>query len=119
MGVLSEDWKDTSESEANMNNSECALILSHASVSGVKNILPSEGYTKGTALKSDPNTNLMEPRAMIPTVQHRVDLQPGHEVMIATAVFAICNGKKHLTRAELYQRWCQQPRLTEYILRQI
>jgi hypothetical protein len=119
MDILSEDWSDTSEPEAKLDSSESSLILSHAGTSGVKNILPSHGYVKGTVLKSDPNTNLIEPRAMIPTVQSRLDLHPGQEVMIATAVFAISIGKKHFTRAELFQRWCQQPRLTESMLGQV
>ncbi|KAJ5748323.1 uncharacterized protein N7511_010019 [Penicillium nucicola] len=119
MGALNDDWRHTSESEANMNASECSLTLSHAGASGVKNILPFEGSTKGIVLKSDPNTNLIEPRAMIPTIQHRVELYTGNVAMLATAVFAISNGKKHFTRTELFQKWCEHPRLTQDMLRQL
>lgn len=119
MGTLGEDWRGTSEAESILNASGSSLILSHAGVSGVRSILLSEGYTEGSVLKSDPNTNLIEPRAVIPTVLYKVDLQPTQELTIATAVFAIANGKRHFSRAELFQRWCQQPQFTENISSQL
>lgn len=119
MGVWSEDWRDASESEANMEASGCSLTLSNAGVSGVKSIIASGGSTEGSVLRSDPNTNLIEPRAVIPTVQYKLDISPGQDLKIATAVFAIAKGKKQFSREELFERWSQQPCLSEDILRQL
>ena len=80
-------------------------------MSGLKSLLTTDAVAAGKVLKSDPNTNLMEPKALIPMIQHKVEVQPGEKMAIATAVFAIAKGRKYITSEELFQRWSQQPHL--------
>jgi hypothetical protein len=115
MGELHQNWGGASDHGGTLETDTGSLVLSSAGVSGLKSILATNTVAEGKVLKSDPNTNLMEPKALIPTIQHKVEIQPGKKVTIATSVFAIANGKKHLTREELFQRWCQQPRLGEVL----
>ncbi|KAJ5377851.1 uncharacterized protein N7496_005260 [Penicillium cataractarum] len=115
MGELDQNWGGASPHGWTLETSTGSLILSSAGVSGLKSIIDTDTIAEGKVLKSDPNTNLMEPKALIPTIQHNVEIQPGEKAVIATSVFAIANGKKHFTHEEMFQRWCQQPRLGEVL----
>lgn len=119
MCKLNEDWSSVSDREGLLETSGSSLVLSNGGFSGLKILISSEGVVEGKILKPDPNTNLFEPWTLIPTIQMKVKLQPGQEVVMATAVFAIANGRKHFTREELFARWSQQPRLTDDILTQL
>ncbi|KAJ5641446.1 hypothetical protein N7490_005446 [Penicillium lividum] len=111
MVALNQDWANGFEHEGTLENDVSSLVLSRAGASGLKSILDSGTVVEGKILKSDPNTNLIEPRALIPTIQHKVTIQSGREAVIATAVFAIANGKNDITREELFKRWFHQPQL--------
>lgn len=115
MGELDQNWRGASGHGGTLETGTGSLVLSSAGVSGLKSVLATDTLAEGKVLKSDPNTNLMEPKVLIPTIQHKVEVQPGENVVIATSVFAIANGKKHFTREELFQRWSQQPRLGEVL----
>lgn len=119
MCTLNENLVSTSEYGGNLETNFSSLSLSLAGVSGVKNITASEGLVAGKILKPDPNTNLMEPRTLIPTIEHTIELRPGEERSIVTGVFAIASGKKEYSREDLFHRWSQQPHLTEEMLRHL
>ncbi|KAJ6003099.1 hypothetical protein N7451_005646 [Penicillium sp. IBT 35674x] len=112
MSQLTEDWKSTSKHGGVSENNDSSLVFSDAGICGVKNLL-SEGASaaEGKILKSDPNTNLMEPKTLIPTVQHNIEIRPGLDATIASGVFAIAKGVKCLTREELRERWLRHPSL--------
>lgn len=113
LGEFDQNWGGGSCHGGTLETGTSSLVFSGAGVSGLKSILATDAVVEGKILKSDPNTNLMEPKALIPTIQHKVEIQPGKETVLASCVFAIVNGKKHFTREELFRRWCQQPHLGE------
>ncbi|KAJ5303075.1 hypothetical protein N7476_009874 [Penicillium atrosanguineum] len=118
MCTLNEDLISTSGYGGTLEASSGALSFGVAGVSGVRNILSSEGWVVGKVLKPDPNTNLMEPRTLIPTIEHIIELAPGKEKVIVTGVFAVASGKKEFSREDLLRRWSQQPYLTEEMLQE-
>lgn len=112
--VLPEDWGVASPHEQEVldgviENSNSALAISRAGVSGVTNLGGPEGYFEGKILKPDPNTNLIEPRTVIPTVQHEIEIIPRHDAVVSTGVFAIDGRTKQTARQEAFKRWHQQP----------
>lgn len=114
MCTLIQDWKNASEHGGTVETADSALILSPAGVSGLANIQVSQGATTGRILKSDPNTNLIEPRASIPVVTIEIDLPSGAEVIMVTAIFAIANGKRKFSYEELSLRWNRRPSTVEW-----
>jgi hypothetical protein len=97
-----------------------SLVFSDAGICGVKNLFrEGAGTSEGKILKSDPNTNLMEPRTLLPTVQHETDIPPGFKVTIASGVFAISKGAKCLAREELRERWLRHPAIESELVRLI
>ncbi|KAJ5272276.1 hypothetical protein N7478_007401 [Penicillium angulare] len=117
MCTLDQDWKNIPDHGGTLETAAIALVVSPAGVSGLANIHVSEGVTLGKILKSDPNSNLMEPRTLIPKIQFDVTLQPGAEVTIQNAVFAIAKGKEYAAYEELSAKWNQRPSLAEYQFR--
>lgn len=115
MDVLDQRWEGRSEHGGVLETETCSVVLSSSGVSGLRSIYLTDSGVQGQILKSDPNTNLMEPRALIPTLQHTIEIAPASVAVMATGVFAIVNKKNHFTRDELFQRWCQQPRLEEVL----
>lgn len=112
MSQLTEDWKRTSEHGGMSESNDSSLVFSDAGICGVKNLLSEgAGAAQGKILKSDPNTNLVEPKTLIPTVQHNIEIRPGLDATIASGVFAIAKGVKCLTREELRERWLRHPSL--------
>ncbi|KAJ5114227.1 hypothetical protein N7456_002761 [Penicillium angulare] len=109
MCTLLQDWKNVPEHGGKLENTASALVISPVGVSGLANMRMSDGVTMGKILKSDPNSNLMEPRTLIPMIQIDVTLPPGEEVTIETAVFAIAKGKKHFTYEDISARWNRRP----------
>lgn len=64
MSQLTEDWKSTREHGVSESN-DSSLFFSDAGICGVKNLLSeSAGAAKGKILKSDPNTNPVEPKTL-------------------------------------------------------
>ncbi|KAF5864613.1 hypothetical protein ETB97_007171 [Aspergillus alliaceus] len=121
MHILPEDWGTTSD-DANvsfgstMESNTGALVIGNGDISGIRNLISSEGSLEGKVLKPDPNTNLMASRTLIPTMHHEIHITPGSDVVIATAVFAIAKGKRRFSREELYERWRQHPQLPDEAL---
>ncbi|KAJ5960410.1 uncharacterized protein N7479_007560 [Penicillium vulpinum] len=119
MSQLDEDLTVSSQYGGTLETANSSMIIGSAGVSGLKDLTASGGI-EGKILKSDSNTNLMEPRALIPTLQRdKLEVYLDKEVVVVTGVFAIANGKKGLSREELVRRWSQQPHLTESILNEL
>jgi hypothetical protein len=112
MSKLTEDWKSTSEHGGVSESNDSSLVFSDAGICGVKNLLSEgAGAAEGKILKSDPNTNLVEPKTLIPTVQHNIEIRAGLDATIVSGVFAIAKGVKCLTQEELRERWLRHPSL--------
>jgi hypothetical protein len=110
MSQLAEDWGNASRHGGVSEGTVSSLVFSDAGICGVKNLFrEGAGTSEGKILKLDPNTNLMEPRTLLPTVQHDTDIPPGFKVTIASGVFAISKGAKGLAREELRERWLRHP----------
>jgi hypothetical protein len=103
-----------------------ALILSatgasgvSATLSGVDNTdkLCEPTMTSAYALKPDANTNLAQPRTLIPVVARDFarDLTAGDHILAVTRVFAVsanANGaRRALTQRSLEERWADKPRI--------
>lgn len=116
-GILHEDG-DTHHS---------ALILSAAGASGISSptstLDPIDTSCNPTvisayALKPDSNTNLAQPRTLIPVVARDFarDLLAGDHILAVTSIFAvsaIANGARRAsTRLSLEERWADKPRIS-------
>lgn len=103
-----------------------ALILSATGASGVSSSVVRVGgatrycsptATSAYALKPDSNTNLAQPRALIPVVARDFarDLAAGDCILAVTSVFAVSasanGGRKPLAKRSLEQRWADKPRV--------
>lgn len=119
MCTLEGDWTNTSEYGGTLETSLSSITLGVAGASGARSLLDSEGMVEGKVLKSDPNTNLIEPRVLIPIIKHTIEFGPGEEKTIATGVFAIASGSKVLTREEMFRRWSRHPQLTVDLLNEL
>ncbi|KAE8136435.1 hypothetical protein BDV38DRAFT_293850 [Aspergillus pseudotamarii] len=121
MPILTEGWGATADSldAALGGRMECdtsSLVIGDGDISGIKNLFASECSLEGKVLKPDPNTNLMTPRTLIPTIEHEICSIPGRDTVIANAIFAISKGQRRFSRQEMFERWCQPPQLPEEIL---
>lgn len=117
--TLTENWGATDGLDvAHGGHMECGtscLVIGNGDASGIKNLFTSECSLEGKVLKPDPNTNLMTPRTLIPTLEHEILSLPGRDIVIANAVFAISKGKIQFSQQELMKRWYLAPRLPEEV----
>ncbi|KAB8276488.1 hypothetical protein BDV30DRAFT_246377 [Aspergillus minisclerotigenes] len=117
--TLTENWGATDGLDvAHGGRMECGtscLVIGNGDASGIKNLFASECSLEGKVLKPDPNTNLMTPRTLIPTIEHEIPSLPGRDIVIANAVFAISKGKIQFSQQELMKRWYLAPRLPEEV----
>ncbi|KAE8330227.1 hypothetical protein BDV39DRAFT_190837 [Aspergillus sergii] len=118
--TLTENWGATVNSldvahGGRVESSTSCLVIGNGDASGIKNLFASECSLEGKVLKPDPNTNLMTPRTLIPTIEHDIPSLPGQDIVIANAVFAISKGKTQFSQQELMKRWYQPPRLPEEV----
>lgn len=81
LGVLSEQ-----ASEGKMQKGQEALAVSRAGAVGIVELQASV-HRRGEIVKSDPNSNLMESRTVLPTLLR--EIHAGEHIWFATAVFAI------------------------------
>ncbi|KAL4882579.1 hypothetical protein BJY04DRAFT_217076 [Aspergillus karnatakaensis] len=100
--------------ESSHGDSSSILILSEQGASGiVTNILP---HTTVSALKPEPNTNLMRKRTLIPLVETMINgIGQEEEIVLVTKVFAIsqeANGGWKRHGKSLRERWVDQPELS-------
>ncbi|KAE8416021.1 hypothetical protein BDV36DRAFT_310548 [Aspergillus pseudocaelatus] len=119
--VLTEGWGSTADRldialGGRIDCDTSSLVIGDGDVSGIKNLFASGCSLEGKLLKPDPNTNLMTPRTLIPTIEHEICSIPGRDTVIANAIFAISKGKRRFSRQEMFERWCQAPQLPEELL---
>ena len=71
-----------------METADCTAVVAPWGVSGVRNL---SGYTGGTVVMPEPNTNLMEPRTLIPTLTAK--LEPGRHVLRSAVLGTVTGGR--------------------------
>jgi hypothetical protein len=103
------------DEEVALETSDSSLVLSSAGASGIVR-LPSVPSTylesTGEVLRPDPNTNLMTPRTLLPTIKHSGPSWPNEELVMITAVFGISyKAGKKIPLAELEERWFRRPKV--------
>lgn len=111
---------EVSDVEGIVQGKDSTLILSHAGASGV--VTEILGSSRGevrhvSAFKPDPNTNLVNPRTVIPLVEHEfIDgLKVGEEVLLMMMVFAIPSDPGIATlhgRGDIREVWEDRPQVT-------
>ncbi|KAG5648988.1 hypothetical protein DXG03_000337 [Asterophora parasitica] len=86
---------------------------SKAGVSGIVDI--GSGQRKGKALRTDANTNLMVPRAVLPTLMHQ-HAASDKSVWLVTAVFALPSTRGRVgAKAGWIAQWNERPRAPKEI----
>jgi hypothetical protein len=105
---------------------DSVLILSSTGASGISSSLPNatsaDSTYKPTAtsaqpLKPDSNTNIAQPRTLIPVLARDVveDLTVGDHILAVTSIFAVSahanGGRKAATAKTLAERWADKPRI--------
>lgn len=113
----------SSFSSSGIQNEEGALetpsssfVTSTAGASGIVDLSPRLDSgpldASGEILKVDPNTNLMAPRTLLPTIKRNLTSRPRPEVVIATGVFAISFDGQTRELADIESRWAAIPKIT-------
>lgn len=102
------------DDEVALETVDSSLVLSSAGASGIFN-LPSVPLdtlqSTGEVQKPDPNTNLMTPRTLLPTIRHASSSWPNEDIVIITAVFAISYKGNEMTMADIQERWSHRPQV--------
>lgn len=91
---------------------DSSLIISSAGASGIVNLLSVPSSTLrsiGQVLKPDPNTNLITPRTLLPTIKHSILSGPNDDLIIVNAVFAISAKGNDMTLSSIDERWSKRP----------
>jgi hypothetical protein len=103
----------TGEAFGTMAEAGIARAASRAGVSGVVDF--GGQARKGTALRTDANTNLMVPRAVLPTLLGEHD-RSFADIWLVTAVFALPSIQRHEGAAEGWSKeWDKRPTLPREI----
>jgi len=76
-----------------METADCTAVIAPWGVAGVRNV---EGYTGGTIVMPEPNTNLMAPRTLIPTLTAK--LNPGRHVLKSAVLGTVTGGRMLLEK---------------------
>ncbi|KAH7114284.1 hypothetical protein B0J11DRAFT_131710 [Dendryphion nanum] len=108
------------ETEGIYHSKDAVLALSNQGASGIASTMlsPTLGETTVTMLKTDPNTNIMSPRAIVPLVENNIsNLEPnGEDILLVTKIFAISSSANGAQRATgmrtgktLRERWLDVP----------
>ena len=87
--------------------------VSAASLDGPRTWAP----TSSLSLQPDSNTNLVQPRSLIPVITRDItrDIKSGEEFVFATNIFAVsatANGGRRSTTKSLVERWADQPKIS-------
>lgn len=104
---------------------DSVLILSSTGASGISSAVLNatnkstykSSATEARPLKPDSNTNLAQPRTLIPVVARDAvdDLALGDSILAVTSVFAVSahanEGRKAATVKSLAERWADKPRI--------
>ncbi|KZS97129.1 hypothetical protein SISNIDRAFT_547182 [Sistotremastrum niveocremeum HHB9708] len=85
------DQFNASIPEGNIQEPGKALAISKAGAVGIVDLSPGQNQRKGVVVRSDPNSSLVFPRAVIPTLMDEIkgSADAIHEKWIVTAVFAL------------------------------
>jgi hypothetical protein len=97
---------DPAHSEGILEDNTSALVMSSAGASGVCSLGTLTPLGKGSVLKPDSNTNLMEQRTLIPTMRETVSMPDSRRISFITGVFAISGN--NISR-ETWKRWEDKP----------
>ena len=87
-----------------------ALVVSRAGASGITDLQPGNGRVGGIC-EVDANSNLIEPRTLLPTVY--ADLKAGSETWLATAVYAMPSSLEGW-QGQWEKEWNNRPRLPRW-----
>lgn len=85
------EWKESEPAEGTRAEGREAFVVSSAGVSGVRELLGGASERKGGICAVDANSNLIEPRTLLPTLYR--DLKAGETVWWVGAVFALPAGE--------------------------
>lgn len=109
-------------------NAESCLLVSSAGASAIADLMAETDVmtenaekvqSESFALKADPNTNLISPRTLIPSIKHRLNLtdsaetsslQRRQELWLVCGVFAVA-AYAGLSQDMIRQFWSRRPRL--------
>jgi len=94
-----------------------ARAMSPAGVSGIADL--GSGERRGTALRTDPNTNIIVPRAIVPTLMHE-HRSNDRNTWLVTGVFALPN--EHLSegaKSGWMAEWEKRPKVPKEIVAKI
>ncbi|CAK3884665.1 Hypothetical predicted protein [Lecanosticta acicola] len=89
-----------------------AFVLSRAGISGIAELLMPESHRKGGICNADANSNLIEPRTLLPIVSS--DLNAGSTTWFATAVFAV-PATVEGWQSSWREQWERQPVLPRWV----
>ncbi|KAK2608893.1 hypothetical protein QQS21_002606 [Conoideocrella luteorostrata] len=101
--------------EVALETPDSSFVLSSAGASGIVNLSAKDSSILqpcGEILKPDPNTNLMTPRTLLPTIKHSNPAWPTQEVVLMTAVFAVADKHGELAPSEIERRWSRRPEVS-------
>ena len=76
---------------------DCAAAIAPWGVSAVCNL---RGYTGGTVVLPEPNTNLMAPRTLLPTLTAKIE--PGEHVLVSAVLGTVTGGRALLDDVPAY-----------------
>lgn len=96
--------------KASANVSTDAVVVSRAGASGVAELLSER---RGGICNADPNSNLLEPRTLLPTMY--ADLKAGSTTWFATAVFAMPASGVSDWKGKWKQEWERRPRVPQWL----
>ncbi|KAF4956407.1 hypothetical protein FSARC_11610 [Fusarium sarcochroum] len=108
---------DLGDLEGVFTTQDSILILSEQGASGIatSTLALASGQTTVSALKPEPNTNLMRQRTLIPIAEHTINnLEASTEIVLVTKVFAIskhANGGWQRRGKNLQDRWLDKPEI--------
>lgn len=89
-----------------------AVVVSRAGASGIVELLPDNGR-RGGICNADPNSNLLEPRTLLPTMY--ADLKAGSTTWFATAVFAMPASGVEGWQSKWRQEWGRRPSVPQWM----
>ena len=92
--------------------SKDAVVVSRAGASGVAELLSDNGR-RGGICNADPNSNLLEPRTLLPTMY--ADLKAGTTTWFATAVFAVPASGVEDWQSKWRQEWERRPKVPQWM----
>lgn len=104
---------DGSPNEGTLKTQDSAAIVSSAGASGIADLLQDDNGRTGDLCNVDANSNLIEPRTIVPVMSG--DLTASSRTWFATAVFAIPSATNGF-EGEWRSQWEARPKLESWML---